>query len=134
MERLVRRGAICAAATLVALIFAVLAAAFLCGAVYFFFSAIISRPMAALATAGVASVVALVILSIAYLLAAARRPLLRGTAEDRLAAALGDIIGREYAAFAKEHTIQAMLVALAGGIAVGASPKLRAFLMGLLKL
>lgn len=133
MERVLQRGAFWAAAVLVALVFAALAAAFLCGAVYLWFCAMISRPMAALATAGVALFVAFLVLLTAYLSAAARQPPAQGTAEDRLAAALGNLVGREYAAFAKEHTIQAMLVTLAGGFVVGASPKLRAFLLRLLE-
>lgn len=143
------RGALWVAALLIALIFGVLAAVFLCGAVYLHFEAVASRPVAALATAGLALVIAIFVLLIAWSASAiassggprmAGRP--KGTAgrgsagplEDRLAAELGAMIGRDFTGFAKEHAFQAMLASLGAGFAVGASPKLRAFLMGLLKL
>jgi membrane protein implicated in regulation of membrane protease activity len=159
MESLLRRGALWVAALLIAFIFVVLAAAFLCGAIYFALATSLPPAAAALATAGVALVVALLIVLIAWAVSSVmassgrhalarpertadqqrgdrqrggrRRP---GPLEDQLAAELGSIIGREFTGFAKKHAFGAALASLGAGFAVGASPKLRGFLMGLLKL
>lgn len=150
MERLVLRGALWVAALLIALIFVVLAAVFLCGALYLHFEAVASRPVAALATAGLALVIALFVLLVAWSVSSiatsgARRAAARpagisarhapgAPVEDRLASELGAMIGRDVTGFAQDHPYQAMLASLGAGFAVGASPKLRAFLMGLLKI
>jgi hypothetical protein len=148
LNRLLLRGAVWTAALLVALIFIVLAAVFMCSAIYFHFSTFLSRSAAALATAGIAVAIAIFVMLLGWAVSAlssassrapaqpppkAARARRGGTLEDQFAAELGNKIGQDFAQFTKEHTFQAMLVSLAGGFAVGASPKLRGFLMGLLK-
>jgi len=135
MERLVLRGALWVAALAIALIFGVLAAVFLCGALYLHFEAVTGPPLAALITAGLALVIAILVLLVAWSVSAmgsadgirqparpkvgpGRRP--AGPVEDQLAAELGSLIGREFTGFAKEHAFQAALASLGAGFAVGA--------------
>lgn len=131
MERL----ALTAVLMFLALLLGLLAVGFLAAALYLGLATLLSPPLAALASAGVLLVAAL----LAVLVAGFRRNASRATgtvpASDlsEAAAALGSRLGEQAARQAQAHPWAAAGAALACGAIVGANPRLRALLMGLLR-
>jgi hypothetical protein len=135
MSRFFARLAISIAALLVMLVAACIATGYFAYALHLFLSQYISPPLAAVATGAI-------LLLLAAILAAAtqwgsRRPRsypLQSTREVRESAAeLGGELGRRLQGLAEAHKAGALFAALAAGFAVGVSPKLRDFLLDILK-
>lgn len=134
------RGLIVRVATIiVALVLAsvglVVALGFAMVGVYFFFAQIVSPAWAAFDTAFSAIAFSLLVTGIAYVIS--RRPRRRGrivgTDPNYLAAMLGGEFGRRFQKLTGRHARSSIFASFAAGFAVGASPKLREFLFGLLR-
>jgi hypothetical protein len=139
MRELPLRIAIMAAALLVAAVGIGAAVVFLCLALYSVLLALLSAPLAALAAAALVFFLSLLVIFLGGALAnrlarrARRVRAKRGGAAYVFSAELGRILGEDAQKFIAGKPVLALLVALAGGFAVGASPRLRALLQTLLK-
>jgi hypothetical protein len=140
MRELPLRIAIMAAALLVAAVGIGAAAVFLCLALYsLLLTALSSAPLAALAAAALVFVLSLLVIFLGGALAnglsrrAKRKRAPRGGGAYVFSAELGRILGEDAAKFIAGKPVLSLLLALAGGVAVGASPRLRALLQTLLK-
>lgn len=139
MRELPLRIAIMAAALLVAAVGIGAAVVFLCLALYSVLLALLSAPLAALAAAALVFFLSLLVIFLGGVLAnrlarrARRGRAKRGGAAYLFSAELGRILGEDAQKFIAGKPVLALLVALAGGFAVGASPRLRALLQTLLK-
>jgi multisubunit Na+/H+ antiporter MnhB subunit len=136
MSRFFARLAISIAALLVMVVAALIAVGYFAFALYLFMLGSLSPPLAALATG-------ILVLLLAVFLVLVTRPLprkRRATATESSrearenAAELGGELGRRVHGLAKAHKTGALLAALVAGFAVGVSPKLREFLLDILKL
>ena len=139
MRELPMRIAIMAAALLVAAVGVGATAVFLCLALYSVLLTMLSPPWAALTAAVAVFLLSLLVIFLGAALSGrlARRArharAKRGGAAFAFSAELGRILGEDAQKFISGKPILALLVAVAGGFAVGASPKLRALLQALLK-
>ncbi len=139
MRELPLRIAIMAAALLVAAVGIGAAAVFLCLALYSLLLTLLSAPLAALAAAAIVFFLSLLVIylggAFANLLArrARARRAQRGGAAFIISAELGKVLGEDAQKFIAGKPVLALLLALAGGFAVGVSPRLRALLQALLK-
>jgi K+-sensing histidine kinase KdpD len=139
MRELPLRIAIMAAALLVAAVGIGAAAVFLCLALYSLLLTPLSAPLAALAAAALVFILSLLVIFLGSALAngLARRArharAKRGGAAVAFSAELGKILGEDAQKFIAGKPVLTLLLALAGGFAVGVSPRLRALLQTLLK-
>ena len=139
MRELPIRIAIMAAALLVAAVGIGAATVFLCLALYSLLLTMLSAPWAALAAAALVFVLSLLVLLLGSALAnAAARSARRARAERggtafTIGAELGKLLGDDTAKFIAGKPVLTLLLALAGGFAVGVSPRLRSLLKTLLK-
>ena len=103
------------------------------------FSTLLSAPLAALAAAALVFLLSLLVIFLGGALSsrlarrARRARAKRGGAAFAFSAELGRILGEDAQKFIAGKPILALLVAVAGGFAIGASPRLRALLQALLK-
>ncbi|MDE2133209.1 MAG: hypothetical protein KGJ49_01255 [Alphaproteobacteria bacterium] len=139
MRDLPMRIAIMAAALLVAAVGIGATAVFLCLALYSALLTLLSAPLAALAAAGLVFALSLLVIFLGGVLGnvlarrARRARAKRGGAAFAFSAELGRILGEDAQKFVADKPLLALVVALAGGFAVGASPRLRSLLQTLLK-
>ena len=139
MRELPLRIAIMAAALLVAAVGIGATVVFLCLALYSILLTLLSAPLAALATAALIFFLSLLVIFLGGALAnrlarrAQRKRAQRGGAAFAFSAELGKILGEDAAKFIAGKPVLALLLALAGGLAVGVSPRLRSLLQTLLK-
>jgi hypothetical protein len=139
MRELPLRIAIMAAALLVAAVGVCATVVFLCLALYSLLLTQLSAPLAALAAAALAFFLSLLVILLGAALAnglarrARARRAKRGGAAFAIGAELGKILGEDTAKFIAGKPVLTLLLALAGGFAVGVSPRLRALLQTLLK-
>ncbi len=138
MRDLPIRIAIMAAALLVAAAGVVAACVFLCMALYAYFLTLWSAPLAALASALLIFVLSLLVILLGNMIAnlatrRGRRARVKAGRAHVIGAELGRLLGEDTQAFIAKKPILALLLALAGGFAVGANPKLRAILQTLIK-
>jgi hypothetical protein len=139
MRELPLRIAIMAAALLVAAVGIGAATVFLCLALYSLLLTMLSAPLAALAAAAFVFVLSLLVILLGGALAnaaarsARRARAKRGGAAFAIGAELGKFLGEDAAKFISGKPVLTLLLALAGGFAVGVSPRLRALLQTLLK-
>ena len=138
MEQFLTRVALAIAAFALAVVLIVLAMAFLGGALYLWLvSQAVAPPLAALivglAGLGCAAIIALV----ARLLSRRSQPSSaarqRSVSAADLAGELGEAAAREAVSLLQNHPYRALLISLAAGFAVGASPELRQILKDTLK-
>jgi hypothetical protein len=128
-----------AAALLVAAVGIGAAAVFLCLALYSLLLTLLSAPLAALAAAAIVFFLSLLVIYLGGALSGslARRAKARraqkGGAAVAFSAELGKILGEDAQKFIAGKPVLTLLLALAGGFAVGVSPRLRALLQTLLK-
>ncbi|MGA7675382.1 MAG: hypothetical protein WCA78_10110 [Rhizomicrobium sp.] len=133
------RIAIMAAALLVAAVGIGATVVFLCLALYSALLTLLPASLAALAAAALVFFLSLLVISLGGVLAkrlaskARRERAKRGGAAFAFSAELGRILGEDAQKFIAGKPILALLVAVAGGFAVGASPRLRALLQALLR-
>jgi len=133
------RIAIMAAALLVAAVGIVATGVFLCFALYAALVTLLSPPVAALSAAGIVFVLSLVVIWMGGALGrsmarrARREREKRGGTANAFTAELGRLLGENAQSFVSQRPILSLIVALAGGFAVGASPRLRNFLHNVLK-
>jgi hypothetical protein len=127
------------AAALVAIILVVLAAIFLCRALYLYLVSLSAAPpLAALLTGLAALILAGLIILAARMATGFRRtdqtsgPSRSGNVDD-LAATLGGLAAQQLNTRAQAHPYRTFAVALLAGLAVGASPELRSMLRKTLK-
>jgi len=132
------RIAIMAASLLVAAVGVVVAAAFLCLALYDVLLLWLLPPLAALCAASIIFVLSLLVIFLGQALARAvaaraRARRAKHNTASAISAELGRLFGEDAQAFINDKPILSLLVALIGGFAVGANPKLRAILNAILK-
>jgi hypothetical protein len=139
MRELPLRIAIMAAALLVAAVGIGATVVFLCLALYSILLTLFSAPLAALAAAALVFFLSLLVIFLGAALAnglarrARRARAKRGGAAFAFGAELGRILGGDAAKFIAGKPLLTLLLALAGGFAIGVSPRLRALLQTLLK-
>jgi predicted neutral ceramidase superfamily lipid hydrolase len=139
MRDLPIRIAITAAALLVVATGIVVAMVFLCLALYAALLLWLPPVWSALAAAGIVFVFSLLIVWLAGLLSRAvrrsakKRRAKRGGSANLFTAELGRLLGEDAQSFIVDRPVLSLLLALIGGFAVGANPKLRAFLETFLK-
>ncbi|MBU6296789.1 MAG: hypothetical protein KGJ79_08880 [Alphaproteobacteria bacterium] len=133
------RIAIMAAALLVAAVGVGATVVFLCLALYALLLTVLSAPLAALAAAGLVFLASLLVIYLGGVLSsmiagrARRARAKRGGAAFAFSTELGRLLGEDAQSFIAGKPILALLVALVGGFTVGASPRLRDFLLRILK-
>jgi hypothetical protein len=139
MRDLPIRIAIMAAALLVAAVGITATGVFLCLALYEYLLTHFNPTVAALITAAGVFVLSLVILWIGSALSksvakqARREREKHGGNLNAISAELGQALGASAQGFIAKKPILSLIVALAGGFAIGASPRLRAFLQNFLR-
>ena len=104
--------------------------------VYFLFAQIASPPWAAFDSALAAIVFSLIVAGVTLLMVRRPRRLRRQRAASNpnyLAAMVGDLLGSRFRKLASENTRTSILASFAAGFVVGLSPKLRAFLLDLIR-
>lgn len=132
MQTIFTRAAILVAAILIAAVFFVATGAFLCVALYEGLKLLLIAPLAALATAAILLVLALITVAIGFAIAkevekTARRK--RGPATAEIGLELGRILGEQVARYAGRNPIRVLIGAMLTGLAIGMVPSLRGFLM-----
>jgi len=100
---------------------------------YFAFATILPPVFAALAAAGTALVFCVLAIIIGKLVLAGLGRRARRSVPSRVAAAIGELFGRELGDLADRHPARAIGLALVAGLAVGASPGLRRALFAFLR-
>jgi hypothetical protein len=136
MNRLAYRLAITAVALLFASIGLVAALVFATVGVYFLFAEITTPTLAAFGTAASAVLFSIAVIGLGFLFAGnapKRGPARRGQGPSLSAAALGDFLGRQLRAFTGSQPRSSLFASFAAGFAVGASPRLREFLLELVR-
>jgi K+-sensing histidine kinase KdpD len=139
MRDLPLRIAIMAAALLVAAVGIGATAVFLCLALYSVLLTLLSAPLAALAAAVLVFFLSLLVIFLGGALSnrlarqAKRKRAQRGGIAFAFSTELGRVLGEDAAKFIAGKPVLSLLLALAGGVAVGISPRLRALLLTLLK-
>ena len=140
MRDLPMRIAIMAGALLVAAVGVVMTAVFLCVALYSFLLTLLSSPALAAASAALlVFVMSLLVIFLSGVLAntLARRARAKrarhGGPVNAFSAELGRLLGEDAQTFINDRPLLSLLLAVLGGFAVGANPKLRSFLQTILK-
>lgn len=138
MRDLPIRIAIMAAALLLAAVGIVAAAVFLCMALYAYFLTLLPAPLAALASALLVFLLSLLMILLGSMVSnlvtgRGRRARAKAGPAHVIGAEMGRLLGEDAQAFIAKKPILALLLALIGGFAVGANPKLRSILQALLK-
>lgn len=128
------RIAIMAAALLVAAVGIVVTAVFLCMALYAYLQTVLEPSLAALASAGIVFLLSIIIIFLGGALgsslarrARARRSK-RGGKASMISAEIGRLLGENAQAFIEKKPLLSLILALVGGFAIGANPRLRAIL------
>lgn len=137
MRQFFARLAISIAAVLVALVAAFVAVGFFAFALYQFVLLYMTPALAALAT-GVIILIGSMLLVFATKFVGGKPKRRKIVDDPALAAAadaaeLGSVLGRKLQGLAQAHGSGSLWASLAAGFAVGVSPKLRSFLLDLLK-
>lgn len=128
-----------AAALLVAAVGVGATVVFLCLALYSLLLTVLSAPLAALAAAAVVFLLSLLVIYLGGVLSnlvagrARRARAQRGAAAFAFSAELGKLLGEDAQSFIAGKPVLALLLAMVGGFTVGASPRLRDFLLRILK-
>jgi hypothetical protein len=140
VERLLLRMAISLATAVAAIILSSVAAVFLCGALYLYLVTLTAAPPLAALVVGLATITAAGLIIGALVIMSRRRPgsSMRGRTIcadpgtvgqiNDMGAKLGGMAARELTALAQAHPYRAFALSLLGGLVVGRSPELRAFL------
>jgi hypothetical protein len=138
MKDLPIRIAIMAAGLLVAAVGIVVAVVFVCLALYTYFLTLLPAPLAGLASALLVFLLSVVVLLLAR--GAANRVKRRAQSKrtnashaHAIGVELGKLLGEDAQTFIAKKPILALALALVGGFAVGANPKLRAILQTIIK-
>ena len=140
MRDLPMRIAIMAAALLIAAVGVGATVVFLCLALYSALLTVLSAPLAALSAALIVFLLSILVillgnaLSDAFARKAKRARAKRGGTANAFSAELGRLMGEKAQSFVNEKPLLSLIVALIGGFAVGANPRLRAFLETILKI
>ncbi|SRR5258706_14985846 len=136
MNRLLTRFAIMLIAVVIATAVSLISVAFFILALFLFMVRLMPPPLAALTTGAIILLVAVLIVVVARAIASPKRAIkksVEGLGSEESAAALGSIFGRKIHGYATSNKSSAALAALLLGVAVGYSPKLRNFLLDLLR-
>jgi uncharacterized membrane protein len=138
MRDLPIRIAIMAAALLLAAVGSVVAAVFLCVALYSYLLTLLSAPFAALAAALLVIALSWLVIVFGQILSnriKRRSPRARtaGGRAHAIGVEIGKLLGEDAQEFIAKKPILALALALIGGFAVGANPKLRAILQAIIK-
>ena len=128
-----------AAALLVAAVGVAATGVFLCLALYEYLLTLLVPSLAALATAGAVFLLSLLVIWLGSALSRSvskrmrRERAQRGGSASAFSTELGRLLGENAQGFISQRPILSLIVALAGGFAIGASPRLRAFLQNVLR-
>jgi hypothetical protein len=136
MNRFLMRLLIVPMAVIIATVVSLIAVAFFILALFLFMTRLMEPPLAALVTGAIILIVAVLIVVIAQAIASPKRTVKRaaaGLGSGESAAAFGSLLGRKLHGYATDNMTAAALATLLLGIAVGYSPRLRNFLLDLLK-
>jgi hypothetical protein len=134
------RIAIMAAALLVAAVGISATAVFLCVALYNALMIVLSAPLAALSAALIVFVLSILVILLGktmfnqFARRAKHARAKRGGTANAFSAEFGRMMGEKAQTFVNEKPLLSLIVALIGGFAVGANPRLRAFLETILKI
>jgi hypothetical protein len=136
MTNLPARIAVMAAGLVLALIGIGAVGVFLCIALYAFLCMLMTPPLAALASAALVLVLAILVLTIAgsinRALKSQTRKSIRPSA-NLLGAEIGRMLGEDAQAYISKKPWSALMLAVFGGMLVGFSPRLRELLLKVLK-
>lgn len=130
------RIAIMAAAILIAAVCFIATGAFLCIALYEGLKLVLSPALAALSTAAVFLLLALIILAIGSAIAKSveeKERKKRGPATAEIGLEVGRILGEQINRYAGKNPLRVVIGAVLTGLVLGAVPPLRHFLMGFLR-
>ncbi len=139
MQAKLIRIAIVAAAALVAAVFLIATGAFLCVALYEGLKIVWAPWLAALASAAILLALAWIVLAIGSSIARAaernarRKAERKGPATARIGLEIGRILGESAFGYIGKNPVKVLAGGLAVGFLLGAVPKLRSFLMSLVK-
>lgn len=135
MRRILLRLAFAVTAFLIAGVGFFIALAFGMVGVYFLFAKLVGPTWGAFATAGSAILVSVILIwiGVAFSKVRRRRGRREGSDPSFVAAMMGDLLGRRFNRFASTRTSTSIFASLAAGFAIGASPRLREFLLGLIR-
>ncbi len=134
MDRLLSQATISIATIMFAAIAALIGAVFVCGAVYLALTEIMHPPLAALVTGTIIIVFSAAVITVARLLNGRlgapssrhrqKEGASEGSDENRIAVEFGSLLGKQIHEMASANAPATVLVSLAAGFAVGASPSL----------
>jgi len=136
MKQFVMRFAILLIAVIIATVVSLIAIGYFTFALFLLLVEHMGPPLAALATGGIILFVAVLLVVIARVIASPRRAIKAGVKDlgsAESAAALGSIFGRKVHGYVHAKKGSAALAALLLGVVVGYSPRLRNFLLDVLK-
>jgi hypothetical protein len=139
MQSVAMRIAIMAVALLLAAAGILAAGVFLCIALYEGLLTVLAPAMAALCAAGILLLLSLIIVWIGSALAAAaarkakKNREKQGSPAARLGGELGRLVGESAFKFVSDNPARVLIASVVTGFAVGAIPRLRNFLMDILK-
>jgi membrane protein implicated in regulation of membrane protease activity len=135
MSRFFARLALSIAALLVMLVAACMATGYFAYALNLFLAQYMSPPLAAVLTGFLILLLAGLLVAATQMGSRRRRSYEKETTREarESAAELGGELGRKLQGFAEAHKSGALIAALVAGFAVGVSPKLREFLVDILK-
>lgn len=141
IQGILTRVVIAAVAITVAAVFLVAAGAFLCVALYDGLAALIpsSPALAALATAALLLLAMVLVLAAGNAIAKTAEKSAKAKADEkgpamaRLGLEVGKLMGEQAVRYAGKNPTKVLVGAIVAGFALGAVPKLRQFLMDLLK-
>ena len=137
LSRFIARIAVALASLVIGLVAGIIALAYFTYAIYLGFLNVLVPPAAAAITGVVVIAAAILLVGIVRLAFRPRRRRRRANIpsleECETAAEVGSELGRKLRGIAGANASGGLLAALVAGFAVGASPKLRAFLQAILK-
>jgi hypothetical protein len=135
LRRIILRFAIAVLAFLLAGVGFFVTLAFAMVGIYFLFAQFLGPVWGAFATGGTAllAAVILIFIGVSFSRVSRRRGKKDGTDPSFLAAMMGDLLGRRFNKFAGSRTRSSIFASFAAGFAIGASPRLREFLLDLVR-
>jgi len=139
MQGMAARIAIMVAALLLAAAGIFATCVFLCIALYAGLETVLAPPLAALSAAGIMLVLSLIVILIGSSLASAaarrakRNREKKGGTAARIGGELGRLLGESTLKFVSDNPTRVLIASIVTGFAVGAIPRLRNFLLDILK-
>jgi hypothetical protein len=137
LRRILLRLVLAAVAFVVAGVGFVIALAYATVGIYFVLADVLGPAWGAFATAVLAILISVILIAVGYSYTyILKRRGRKGSSTDPsfLAAMLGDLLGRRFNSLANSNARNSIFMSLAAGFAIGASPKLREYLLDIMRL